>query len=156
MLISTAVSQLVGDFGNPNGNGLALLQLSDIPQDTLADAKASFDTFVQALKSGGWTDCNLGDQLFNFRDASYADKPAAGVNIDRKIVVRWRTKEDPTPRSFTVSGIPDACVHVEDTKDGERVSEAGKLAMAALLNAMYDIVGPDSAVVLSGVVYQKR
>ena len=156
MIKTTTVAQMVGDFGNPNGNGLALLSLNDVGHLTLQDAQDAFEIFTAALKSGGWTGCNFGDGLYNFRNASYTMKPGTGVNIDRKLVVKWRTFNDPTLRSFTISGVPDDCAHLEDADSGERLSDAGKTAMGTLLTAMYGISLPDAAVVLSGIVLQKK
>ncbi len=147
-------AQLIGDYGNPSGSGLTKLNLPDMPVEAYGDTQTKVSTFAAAVKTAQLTACNVGDIVSAQTSESLAAKPAANVNIDRKLVVTWRTKNDNSIRRITIPGVPATSTGISMTDNGERINSTGRTALEAALNAAYGIEAPDGAVVLTGKVLQ--
>lgn len=150
MALTQGVIQLRGDFGNPSGSGLAKLVLHDLTSADSATAKTALNTFGAALKTDGFTLCNIGDISVVDKTLQFKDKPGGSVNVDSKLEVTWRTKTDDTTRSLTISGIAETSTQLESADDGKRLTDAGKVALAAHLTTLYGLAAEDAAVVLYG------
>lgn len=152
-----ATIQNIGDFGNPKGNGLGGITLGHVADWDRATMETKATAFHAAMVSAQLTAGNMGDVVSNYRLPAFADKPAAGVNIDRVVVCQWRQKSASKVYEITIDGVPLSSTSLEEKDEGERLNDAGKAAMAAAIDAMYDFTADeDKSVVLSGVVYQKK
>lgn len=133
-----AVAQVRGDFGNPKGTGYAKLTVDNCEQ---ADAEAcltDFSAFCNGLKSNGFTDCNIGSLGVTVYDpAASVAKPAADVNIDSQLVVRFRKGTEMKVRRITISGIDPDSAHLESTSAGRRLTTAGAAALKTLIDAFF-------------------
>ena len=84
---------------------------------------------------------------------NFPAKPGASVNVDNKLDVTWRTKTDDSIRTSTISGIAVDSAQLEDSDDGKRLTDAGKVAMAAHITTLHGLEEEDAAVVLYGKFY---
>lgn len=147
------VVQLLGDFGNPYGTGLAKIVVDDLESADAATALTDMDTFVDSLVTGDFTDCNVGDVHVTVKTVQFVDKPAADINVDRQLICHFRKKTDDTIRKLTISGIGVASTVVEGVDQGERLTDAAKLILAGYLDTLFGWT--TEAVVLYGKVLQK-
>jgi len=145
--------QLVGDYGNPSGSGIGKLVVDDLESADAATGLTDMDTFADSLVTGDFTDCAVGDVSISVKTIQFQAKPAAGVNIDRQLVVAFRKKSDDTVRQLTISGIGPSATVLEATDAGERLTEAAKLVLAGYLDTLFGWT--TQAVVLWGKVLQK-
>jgi len=153
-----AIIQVVGDSGNPSGTGLAKIVLANIwpGVDTNITAKApDMTTFHAALVTAQLTSTVVGDKALTSKMPFAATKPGVSCNVDRQLLVEWRTKTDSTPHSFTVPGVPKTSTNLELVDNGERLTEAGKAVVATAIEAVFSL-SENSVVVKSGIVLQKR
>lgn len=147
------IVQLVGDFGNPAGTGVAKLVVDDLQSADAETALVDMDTFADNLKADGFTAANVGDVGITVKTIQFADKPGAGVNVDRQLISHYRTKSDDTVRRLTVSGIADGAPVLEDADAGERLTDAAKVTLAEHFDTLMGWT--DETVVLYGKVLQK-
>lgn len=152
-----ATIQVIGDFGNPKGNGLSGIEVHGLPDHERATQVANLGIFHAALVTAGLTGTAVGDKVVTIREPLFADKPAADVNVDSVIVCQWRQKNVSKIREITICGIDESSAALEDKDQGKRLNAAGKLALASALNSLYDLtVVEEQAVVLEGVYYVKK
>jgi hypothetical protein len=155
---NTVVLGVGGDFGNPNGTGMSKLVLSRVRPGvnmSLVDLATSAGVFHAGLKTAGLTATNLGDISLTSKSPGISAKPDDDVNVDRILVVRWRKSTETSIHTFTLPGVPASGVNLENADGGERLTDAGKLVLAGLVETFYALTEGE-CVVLEGVVIQKR
>lgn len=145
--------QLIGDYGNPDDTGEAKLVIENMESADVATGLTDLDTFADSLVTGDFTDCNVGDVSCTETTEQYQTKPAANVNVDRVLKVLFRKKDDKTTRRLTIPGIGTSATVLEATAQGERLTAAGKLALAGYLDTLFGWTA--QAVVKVGKVIQK-
>ncbi len=148
------VAQLLGDYGNPFGTGLAKIVIDDMESADAATALTDLDTFVDSLVTGFFTACAVGDMHVTVKTVQFKDKPATNTNVDRQLIVHFRKKTDDQVRKLTISGIADGAAVLEEADAGERLTSAGKLTLAGYLDTLFGWT--TEAVVLYGKVLQKK
>lgn len=146
--------QAKGDFGNPAGTGLAKIQVGGLPDEVHATLETRLSAFHGALVTAQLTATNVGECSVTYGDDASASKPAADVNVDRKLVVTWNRESDATIHRLTISGVPATSTSIGLQDVGERINDAGRTALAAAINTLYALT-PADAVVLTGKVIQK-
>lgn len=149
MSAMTGKTTVRGDFGNPTGTGYAVITVENLEDADAETAATSMDTFVDSLKSGGFTGCNVADTRITINVPQTAAKPGASVDIDDQLIVFFKdgTKAE-KPRRLTISGIdPDSALLVEGDA-GKRLSDAGKTTLAGYLDTLFGWTS--QAVVLVG------
>ena len=144
--------QAKGDFGNASGTGLSKIQLPGLPDEVHATLETRLGVFHAALKTAQLTVTNVGEVGITYGDDASAVKPAASVNVDRKMVVTWNQTSDATIHRTTISGVPTTSTAIDEQDAGERINDVGRAALEAAINAMYAIA---DAIVLTGKVIQK-
>ena len=146
---------LVGDYGNPDGSGYAKMALYGLEDTARTTNLTRLTAFHAALVTGQLTGTNIGESAVNYGDEAFSGKPAADINIDRKLVCRWRTTTDSSVKRITISGVPVGGTGTELVDAGERITLAGKGALEAALEAAYNLTA-DTCIVLSGIVLQPK
>ena len=146
-------AQLLGDGGNPSGTGIATLKVFNLESADAATGLADMDTFADSLKTGNFTGCNVGDVACTIKDAQYQEPPAAGINIDRQLVVSFKNKDEIAVRKLTIPGIAAGAAVVELVDGGERITAAAKTTLEGYLDTLFGWT--DKAVVIKGKVVQK-
>jgi len=152
-----AIITVKGDSGNPSGTGLAKIILANIwagEDASITDKSADMATFHAALVTANLTSTVIGDKAITGKSPMAAAKPGVGCNVDRQLVVDWRLKTSSTPHSFTVPGVPTSSTNLELVDNGERLTEAGKTAVASAIEGVFGFTAGD-VVVTSGKVIQK-
>jgi len=152
-----ATINVIGDYGNPAGTGLAQMKFNGLPYSAneVTDAQTACQAFQAALITAQLTSTVIGDIGVTVLSENLNSKPGADVNIDRRCEYTWRTKQDSSIRRGTVHGVPATSTGVDKLPQGERLNDVGKAALAAALAAFYEIVLPDEVIVLQGKVLQK-
>lgn len=149
---------LRGDFGNPAGTGIVkmfLHGLEDAGHEDVAAVHSAVEAFVTGIKSAGFTGCNLATKHALYDAEGFADKPGASVNIDRKVLVTWRTKTSSDIHQMTIPGLPSDTTLTEGKDAGERLKDSSKASLGALIETLYG-VSAGNVVVIEGVVLQPR
>ena len=148
-------SLLVGDGGNPSGTGIAILKVYGLPtSDDEATVSTRMATFAAALKTGGFTGCNVGDTGLDSTTINFQEKPGADINVDRQMICTWRQKTLADIHHLTISGFPEGSALATLVDKGERITEAAKATLAGYINTLFGLT--DDVVVLTGVVKQKK
>lgn len=142
------VTQLRGDFGNPTGTGYAKIRVDNLESADAATALTDMDTFADSLKSGGFTDCNVGNTKVTVFSGINAAKPAADVNVDSELIVMFRKGTEEQVRRLTIPGIDPASALLEADSAGLRLTAAGAATLAGYLDTLFGWV--TQAVVISG------
>jgi hypothetical protein len=149
---SKLIAQARGDYGNPSGSGLAKITTYGVTADDLATALSRMSTFATALKTNNFTACNIGDITAVSKTIAFTTKPAGtpAVDIDDKIEVTWRTKQDDSIRSLTIPGCQVSSAVFEATDAGRRLTAAAKTTLEGLLTTLFALAEGNEAVVLYG------
>lgn len=129
--------QIRGDFGNPKGTGYAKLSVDNLESADAATALTDMDTFVDSLKTGGFTDCNVGNTTVTVFSGQLAAKPGASVNVDSQLVVLFRKGTEEQVRRLTISGIDEASALLENTSAGKRLTTAGATTLAGYIDTLF-------------------
>jgi hypothetical protein len=146
--------QMIGDFGNPSGTGVAKLVVDQLPvADDVATMKVRLKAFADALATEQFTACVAGDYSIKDTEVNFQTKPGVDANVDRQMVVTWRQKSLSPVHKLTISGVPEGSPVTAGVDRGERITEAGKATLAGLINTLYGLI--DDVVVLTGKVIQK-
>ncbi len=148
------VVQLVGDYGNPFGTGVAKITIDDMESADAATALTDIDTFCDSLVTGFFTACAVGDVHVTVKTVQFKAKPGTSTNVDRQLICHFRKKTDDTVRKLTISGIADDASVLEEVDAGERLNSAAKLTLAGYLDTLFGWT--TEAVVLYGKVLQKK
>ena len=143
--------QVKGDAGNPTGSGLSKMTLPRMSDEAHATIEGRLKTYHGALVTAQLTATNLGEVGVTYGDGASADKPEAGVNVDRKMVVTWNRTSDSTTRRHTIPGVPATGTGFDVQDAGERINDTGRSALASAMNAAY---GYSDIVILTGKVLQ--
>jgi hypothetical protein len=143
----------VGDYGNPDGTGYSRMTLAEIAETDQTAARTKLNTFHAALVTAQLTATVKADGAVTYNSETYVAKPDNDVNIDRKLVVRWRTLTDSSVHRLTIPGVPLESTGIEMVDSGERLNAVGKAALETAIEAMYGL-SADTVVVLGGVVLQ--
>ena len=141
------VTQVRGDFGNPSGSGYAYISVDNLESADAATALTDMDTFVDALKSGGFTLCNVGKTSVTVKALQAAAKPGADVSVDDQLVVSFTKASEGTPRSLTISGCDRDAAILEDKDQGRRLTAAGATTLEGLINTLMGWTGEASITV---------
>lgn len=149
MSAMTGKTLVRGDFGNPTGSGYALITVENLESADAATGAAAMDTFVDSLKTGNFTACNVADTKVTITVPQVAAKPGTSVSVDDQLVVMFKDGSSAEkPRRLTITGCdPDSAI-LEEGDAGKRLSDAGKVTLAGYINTLFGWV--DKAVVLSG------
>lgn len=129
--------QIRGDIGNPKGTGYAKIVVDNLESADAAAGLTAMDTFVDSLKTGGFTDCNVGNTTITVFSGQLAAKPGTGVNIDSQLIVTFRQGSEQQTRKLTISGIDPADALLEDTSAGRRLTAAGMTTLAGLIDTLF-------------------
>jgi hypothetical protein len=116
---------LRGDMGNPETH-YAKCQVTDVQGTT------ALDTLASAL--GAHTNCNIAKKSYisivlGTDEAPGAEPPA---NVDRKAIIYMRDPTTLRVHVLTLASPVDA--DVEDTPEGERITNAAGVAITGLVN----------------------
>ena len=136
MPIFKGVTQLRGEFGNPDGSGLAKLVVDNLDLADADTAEAAMQTFAAALKTGNFTQANVGKTNVTQSDNLSAVK-AIGVDVDDQLVVTYEKSGTKGVRTITVSGCDQDSVVLEAKDAGRRLTSAAATALEVLLNALH-------------------
>lgn len=148
---------LIGDIGNPSGTGKTSIQLNGLPSMESTSAFAKLDDFFTALAP--LLLAAKAEKAFAVDDEVYAVKPGTSCNVDRKMVVSWRQRNDSSVHRLTIPGIKrlESTEWLVGKDSGERLSEPGKAALKTALDALYGFTADtDDAIVLDGFVIQPK
>lgn len=130
-----------GDLGSPESH-YSKSQISDVTDDT------ALATLVTTLTA--YTLCNAAKRSFVTLTLGTDEEPGADANVDRKAICYMRDATTLKVHSITLPAPVDTAV--EDTAEGERVTDA---AMTAIVDAINSATGKSYSP-LYGVVIQKR
>lgn len=130
-----------GDLGNPRTH-YAKSQIADVIDDT---ALGVFATGMAAH-----TECNIAKRSMVTLTIGTDSEPGVDANVDRKAVLYFRDPTTLKVHSITIPAPVD--LDVEDTQNGERVTDVAGAAIVALINTATG----KSYTWLYGVVIQKR
>jgi len=153
-VIGKGVAQIRGDFGNPTGSGYAKITVDNVEGTDAASALAKLDTFVDALKSGGFTACNVGKTSITQVALQGALKPGADVSIDDQLIVTFVKGSEGTTRVLTIPGCPEDAAILENKDAGRRLTDAGATTLEGLIDTLMGWT--DEASVTAGKWISKR
>ena len=142
------IVQLRGDFGNPKGTGYAKMRVDKLESADAETALTDMDTFADSLKSGGFTDCNVGNTKVTIFSGQNAAKPAANVNVDAELVVIFRKGTEEQTRKMTIPGIDPTSALLEEDSAGLRLTTAGAATLAGYIDTLFGWTA--QAVIVSG------
>lgn len=145
-----AVTQIRGDFGNPKGTGYGKITVDNLESADAATGLTDMDTFVDSLKSGGFSDANVGNTSVTIYALQGADKPGADVNVDSQLVVLFRKGSEKEVRKLTISGIDPASALLESTSAGRRLTTAGQTTLAGYIDTLFGWTLGDASVIIEG------
>ena len=151
----TGIIGCVGDYGNPDDTGFAKMTLHGLGAEAHGDIETKLTAFHAALVTAQLTGTNKGELFVHYANEASALKPANDINIDRKMVVRWRTTTSSDVHRFTISGVPATSTGVSLVAAGERINITGKGALAGALETLYGET-EDTVIILSGIVLQPK
>jgi hypothetical protein len=113
-----------------------------------ATALTDMDTFADNLKTGGFTDCNVGNTKVSVFSGQNAAKPAANVNVDALLIVVFRKGTEEQVRKMTIPGIDVGSTLLEEDSAGLRLTTAGAATLAGYIDALFGWSA--QAVIISG------
>jgi hypothetical protein len=142
------VVQLRGDFGNPKGTGYAKLRVDNLESADAATGLTDMDTFADSLKTGGFTDCNVGNTKVTVFSGQNAAKPASNVNVDSQLIVMFRKGTEEQVRKLTIPGIDVGSTLLEEDSAGLRLTTAGAATLAGYIDTLFGWTS--QAVIISG------
>jgi hypothetical protein len=145
----------VGDYGNPDDTGFAKMSLHGLSDQAHGDLETKLTAFHAALVTAQLTGTNKGELFTHYANEASALKPGTSCNIDRKMVVRWRTTTSSDVHRFTISGVPATSTGITLVAAGERINVTGKAALAGALETLYGL-DASTVIILSGVVLQPK
>lgn len=135
------VVQVRGDYGNPNGTGYAKISVDNLESADAATALTVMDTFVDSLKTGGFTGCNVGKTSVTVEALQGADKPAADVSIDDQLIVSYTKSTEGKARTLTISGIDPDSALLTPKSEGRRLTDAGIATLEGYINTLFGWTG---------------
>lgn len=129
--------QLRGDFGNPRGTGYAKLVVYNLESADAASALTDMDTFADSLKTGGFTDCNVGNTTVTVFSGQNAAKPGTSVNVDSQLLVTFRKGTEEQIRKMTISGMDPSSALLQEADGGLRLTLAGQTTLAGYIDTLF-------------------
>lgn len=142
------------DYGSKSG--FATILCPDLPAREYTAQQTALGTFFAALKTAQLTAGNQSDVISSQKaENSSTAKPDADVNAKEKLVFAWRTGADSSVRRGTIPGISKSSTALMQTDEGDVLTSAGKTALGAALDLLYDL-GTGSAIVLWGKQVEDR
>lgn len=143
-----------GDYGNPKGTGFAKITIDNLESDDAETGLTDMDTFVDALVSNSFTECNVGNTGITVYSYQAVAKPAADVNVDDQLVVYFRKGASGGRRKLTIPGIDPDSALLELTAAGKRLTTAGAATLAGLLDTLFGWTA--EAEIIEGVYLGKK